>query len=402
MDVSAAHRAWLAARTRRPRRPEAVPASVGGSTSLIRVHHVVLSLQPGGLENGVVNVVNRLDPRRFASSVCCLKEAGEFARRIENPAVQVHEMGWRRGTDCYLPIRLAKLFRQTRASIVHTRNAEAFFYGFVGAKLAGVPALVHSEHGRSFNDRQLRLTAQRVMTRFTTAVFTVSAQLKSDLVRYTGIPPGTIDVLHNGVDLDRFVSHDADARNAQREAWGVGPGDLVIGSVGRLAAVKNHALLLRAVAGAGLPAYVVLVGDGPERTALGTLAETLGIADRVRFAGHSDGVQRQLAAFDVFALPSLNEGMSNTLLEAMAAALPVIASDVGGNLEIIRDGIDGLSFPSDDEKALAQCLARLCGDPGLRAHLGRGARDRVAASFSIRAMVERYEALYQRVLSTKA
>ena len=402
MDAPVRRRASFITKTRRPQRPEGLPPAIGAPTSLIRVHHVVLSLQPGGLENGVVNVVNRLDTRRFASTVCCLKEAGEFARRIENPGVQVHEMGLGRGIDWYLPLRLAKLFRHTRARIVHTRNAEAFFYGFLAAKLAGVPALVHSEHGRSFNDRQLRLTAQRVITRFTTAVFTVSEQLKSELVRHTGIPCDAIDVLPNGVDLDRFVSQDLQGRNAQREAWGLGPRDLVIGTVGRLAPVKNHALLVRAVASAGLPAHVVLVGDGPERAALGALAETLGIASRVRFVGHSDEVGRQLAAFDVFALPSLNEGMSNTLLEAMAAALPVVVSDVGGNLEIVRDGIEGLSFPSGDEQALAERLGRLCGDASLRAQLGRRARDRVAAAFSIGAMVERYEELYERVLSTDA
>lgn len=390
----------------RGRRPPPLQSARGqgidGAAPLIGVHHVVLSLQPGGLENGVVNVVNQLDRRRFASTICCLKEAGEFARRIEDPRVEVHEMGWVSGTDFYLPVRLARLFRRTRARIVHTRNAEAFFYGFLGAKLAGVPALVHSEHGRSFDDRALRLAAQRWMTRFTSAVFTVSEQLKSDLVRFTAIPPVAIDVLHNGVDLDRFAAHDPRARDSRRKAWGIGPRDLVIGTVGRLVPVKNLALLLRAVAGVDLRAHVVLVGDGPERASLQALAEGLGIASRVRFLGHSDEVRSELAAFDVFALPSRNEGMSNTLLEAMAASLAVVVSDVGGNLEIVRDGIDGLSFPNGDQEALAQCLSRLCADPGLRARLGRAGRDRVAASFSIRAMVERYEKLYDRVLATGA
>ena len=381
---------------------QAASPALAGDVSPIRVHHVLLSLQPGGLENGVVNVVNRLDPRRFASSVCCLKEAGEFASRIENPLVEIHEMGWVQGNDCLLPFRLARLFRRTRARIVHTRNAESFFYGFLGAKLAGVPAIVHSEHGRTFDDRRLRFTAQRMMTRFTTAVFTVSEQLKSDLIRHTGIPQAAIEVLHNGVDLDRFGSADAQGRNAERKRWGVGPDDVVIGSVGRLAPVKNHALLLRAVASAGLPAHVVLVGEGPEREALRALAETLGIADRVRLLGHSDDVRRQLAGFDVFALPSRNEGMSNTLLEAMAAGLPVVASDVGGNPEIVRDESEGLCFPSCDESALAYRLRRLCADAELRARLGRAARDRVAAAFSIDAMVERYETLYERVAASGA
>jgi len=323
-SLSPQHRAASARPARSERIEDAHP--------LIGVHHVVLSLQPGGLENGVVNVVNRLDRRRFASTVCCLKEAGEFARRIEDPRVTVHALGWVGGTDVALPIRLARLFRRTRAKIVHTRNAEAFFYGFVAAKLAGVPAIVHSEHGRSFDDRPLRLAAQRWLTRFTSAVFTVSEQLKSDLVRFTAIPAAAIDVLHNGVDVDRFAVREPLSRQRRRAAWGVGDEDPVIGAVGRLAPVKNHALLLRAVAGSRSRAHVVVVGEGPERESLQALAEGLGIAGRVHFPGHSDDVGSDLAGFDVFALPSRNEGMSNTLLEAMAASLPVVVSDVGGTL----------------------------------------------------------------------
>jgi sugar transferase (PEP-CTERM/EpsH1 system associated) len=394
--------ASLSPQTRTPQARSARRDGVDRARPVIGVHHVVLSLQPGGLENGVVNVVNQLDRRRFASTVCCLKEAGEFARRIEDPRVAVHALGWVGGTDLALAIRLARLFRRTRAQIVHTRNAEAFFHGFVAAKLAGVPAIVHSEHGRSFDDRPLRLAAQRWLTRFTSAVFTVSEQLKSDLVRFTAIPPAAIDVLHNGVDVDRFAVRDPQSRHRWRTAWGIGIDDSVIGAVGRLAPVKNHALLLRAVAGSRSGAHVVIVGEGPERESLQALADGLGIASRVRFAGHSDDVRSDLAGFDVFALPSRSEGMSNTLLEAMAASLPVVVSDVGGNPEIVRDGVDGLIFRNGDGQGLAQCLDRLCADAALRVRLGGAGRDRVAASFSIRAMVERYEILYDRVLARAA
>jgi sugar transferase (PEP-CTERM/EpsH1 system associated) len=375
---------------------------IQGAHPPVGIHHVVLSLEPGGLENGVVNVVNHLDRRRFASTICCLKEAGEFARRIHVPGVDVHALGWAGGTDLSLPVRLARVFRQTRAQIVHTRNPEAFFYGFVAAKIAGVRRVVHSEHGRSFDDRPFRLTAQRWLTRFTSAVFTVSEQLKSDLVRFTAIPPTAIEVLYNGVDLEHFGTPGSGARQERRAAWGLSASEVVIGAVGRLAPVKNHALLLRAVATSASRAFVVLVGDGPERAALHTLADTLGISDRVRFPGHSDDVRGDLAAFDVFVLPSLNEGMSNTLLEAMAASLPVVVSAVGGNPEIVRNGSDGLTFPSDDQLALTTLLDRVCADAALRTRLGCAARERVTAQFSIRAMVERYERLYERVLASDA
>lgn len=362
----------------------------------IHIQHVLLSLQPGGLENGVVNIVNGLDPNRFRSSLCCLQSAGDFARRVHAPDVSIHEMGLGRGNDYRLPWRLARLFRRTRPNIVHTRNPEAFFYGFLGAKLAGVRALIHSEHGRTFPDKWHRLWVQQLFSRYTTAVFAVSEQLKRDLVREVGLPAPRIEVLYNGVDFSRCVLID---RESVRRRLRADVNDIVIGSVGRLAPVKNYPLLLRAVQGLTATAgvIVVLVGDGPERTALMVMAQELGLGERVRFLGHRDDVFELLAAMDIFVLPSISEGMSNTLLEAMVAGVPVVASDIGGNPEIVRDGVDGLLFPTADETALRERLQRLCVDSHLRACLGKAGRERVLEGFSIEAMIARYERLYQRV-----
>lgn len=372
----------------------------------IRILHVLLSLEPGGLENGVVNIINRLDRKRFESSVCCLKRAGEFACRIDNPAVVIHEMDWSGGNDPRLALRLASLLRRTRPHIVHTRNAEPFFYGFAGAKLARTQALVHSEHGRKFDDRQARFVVQRWMSRHTDAIFAVSDQLKADLVQHIGLSASAIEVLHNGVDLSRFAVADGQyvhaagrdtERDALRRAWGVPDGALVVGSVGRLVAVKNFGLLLRAVASGGLDVHLVLAGEGPEREALTTLGASLGIASRLHLLGHSNNIDNVLRAFDVFVLPSLSEGMSNTLLEAMAAGVPAIASAVGGNGEIVRDGVDGKLFASDDLASLVACLTDLCHDDALRLRYAAAARDRVHSSFDIRYMINRYEQLYERV-----
>jgi len=237
----------------------------------IHIQHVLLSLQPGGLENGVVNIVNGLDPSRFRSSLCCLQSAGGFASRVRAPDVSIHEMGLGRGNDYRLPWRLAWLFRRTRPDIVHTRNLEAFFYGFLGAKLAGVRTLIHSEHGRTFPDKWHRLWVQRLFSRYTTTVFAVSEQLKRDLVREVGLPAARIEVLYNGVDLSRCAPTD---RESVRRRLDAGAGDIVIGSVGRLVPVKNYPLLLRAAQGlvANATIIIVFVGDGPERTALTTMA----------------------------------------------------------------------------------------------------------------------------------
>lgn len=358
----------------------------------LHVHHVLLSLEPGGLENGVVNIVNGLDPTLFRSSVCCLKRSGAFASRIQRDDVEVQSMGLGQGNDWRLPLRLARLFRASRPDIVHTRNVESFFYAGVAARLAGVPVLVHSEHGRTFDDRPLRFHAQRVLSRGADGIFAVSSQLRDDLVRHVGLPARRVDVLHNGVDHRRFASAD---RRTARAALGLPEQAFVVGSVGRLAAVKNYPMLLRACAALRADdIWLVLAGEGPERSTLERLVEELGLAGRVRLLGHRDDVSQVLAALDVFALPSRSEGMSNTLLEAMAAGLPAVVTRVGGNPEILRDAIDGELVGDDDAAAFAQALGRLARDPSRRAAMGESARRRVAEAFSIEAMVERYARYY--------
>ena len=366
----------------------------------MHVCHVVLSLEPGGLENGVVNVANGLDPRQFRSSVCCLRRSGEFAGRLR-PGVPVSVMGLRPGNDPMLPLRLAKLLRKTRVDIVHTRNAEPFFYGYLAARLARIPVVVHSEHGiehgRTFAERPLRAKLQRVLLRGVDAAFAVSAQLRADLIRELGIDGGRMEVLYNGVDIGSFrppaspLSR-ADASGAR----------LRIGSVGRLVPVKNYALLLQAFA--RLPAdacQLTLIGDGPERGALEQLSGELGIRDRVEFAGHRDDVPELLRTLDIFVLPSLREGMSNTLLEAMATGVPAVASDVGGNGEIIESERSGLLFASGDATAAAAQLLRLIRGAELRHAVGSAGAARVRGTFSIEAMLGRYEALYRRLWRRK-
>ena len=357
----------------------------------IHIQHVLLSLQPGGLENGVVNVVNQLAADRFRSSVCCLKQSGEFAARM-HPDVPVYEMNWQSGNDLLLPFRLARLFRRTRPDIVHTRNAESFYYGFLAAKLAGIRCIVHSEHGRTFQDRPLRFRIQRWFSTYTQGLFAVSHQLKSDLVRFIGIPEQRITVLYNGVDLERFK---AGMRTSADDVLAFEEKKLIIGSVGRLVPVKDFALLLQAVALLSRQdLIVVLVGDGPERAALEALSASLGIERQVRFTGHSDDVRSLLTRFDIFVLPSLSEGMSNTLLEAMASGVACVASNVGGNPELVTHGESGFLFPCGDVASLTSYLKQLCDDAALRSRFGNAGRTRAHKDFSGGAMIARYEKFY--------
>jgi sugar transferase (PEP-CTERM/EpsH1 system associated) len=361
------------------------------------VGHVLLSLRAGGLENGVINVINGLNRGEFLSTVCCLQRTGEFARRITDERCQVLEFGLRPGNDPRLVWRLARAYRTLRLDIVHTRNAEAFFYGALAARLAGLP-VVHSEHGRTFPEKWHRALLQRWLLRRTAAAFAVSRQLAEEMVAEIGVAPGSFKVIYNGVDTARFARA---ASRGPREHRG---DDVLIGSVGRLAAVKNYPLLLQAVARLppDLPWRLVLVGDGPERASLEQTIAELGIGARVSLLGHRDDVAELLGGLDIFVLPSISEGMSNTLLEALAAGVAVIASDVGGNREIIEADRSGLLFPPGDPQAAAQAIGRLAADPQTRARLARAGRQRAATTFGLGTMLSAYEDLYRSVWRTKS
>jgi sugar transferase (PEP-CTERM/EpsH1 system associated) len=355
----------------------------------VRVCHVLLSLRPGGLENGVVNVVNGLESDRIHSSICALQQRGEFANRICGPGIEIVAMGLRPGNDVRMPLRLAKLFRKLRTDVVHTRNAEALFYGVLGAKLAGVRHIIHSEHGRTFPEKPMRALVQRCLMRFVDYSFAVSARLKEDLAREIGVDRNRLDIIYNGVDFKRFSTERPRSNS----------GRIVIGSVGRLELVKNYALLIRAMAAMPpqLQCRLVLVGDGSERARLESLAMQLGVHERVEFAGHRDDVPHVLQGLDVFVLPSLSEGMSNTILEAMASGAAIVASDVGGNRELIEHGVTGLLFASNDVEQLIEALTQMCADILTRQRLALAASAHAREKFSMEAMLARYEEMYRNV-----
>ena len=359
----------------------------------IRVCHVLLSLRPGGLENGVVNVINGLDRTEFVSSVCCLQEKGVFAGRITDTRCEILEFGLRPGTDFSLPRRLMRAFRKLRPDIVHTRNAESFYYGAAAAKLAGIP-VVHSEHGRVFPEKWHRALVQRLMLKNIAGAFAVSRELAHAMVTQIGVRPGRFTVIYNGVDTQRFVARATTSRRAS--------GEVVIGTVGRLVAVKNYGLLLRAVAELPreLPWTLRFIGDGPERERLCALAQQLGVGERVQFLGHREDVAQLLGGLDIFVLPSLSEGMSNTLLEAMAAGVAVVASDVGGNPEIIESDRSGMLFACGDVDGAARKIQALVADSALRARLAAAGIDRVQSTFSMSAMLDQYQNLYRSVWRT--
>jgi sugar transferase (PEP-CTERM/EpsH1 system associated) len=369
------------------------------------VAHVVHRFDIGGLENGVVNLMNRLPRERYRHAVVALTEVTDFRQRVIRDDVAFYALHKPPGHGARVFPALYGLFRRLRPAIVHTRNLAALEAAFP-AWLARVPIRVHGEHGRDVQDLDGSNSRYRFVRRMYRPFVDRYVALSGDLERYLenaiGVPPERIARIVNGVDTDRF--HPRSERTvlsgfpfADRELC-------VIGTVGRLAHVKHQTLLARAFVRTleRTPALrrrlrLAIVGEGPLHDEIESILADGGVADLAWLPGARDDVPDVLRAFDVFVLPSLAEGISNTILEAMASGLPVIATDVGGNAELIEHGVSGMLVPSDDVGALGRAIEQYA-TPAVARAVGLAARRRAENVLGLDAMVARYAALYDELL----
>jgi sugar transferase (PEP-CTERM/EpsH1 system associated) len=359
------------------------------------IAHVVHRLDVGGLENGLVNLVNRLPADRYRHAIVSLTDVTDFTDRIEREDVAVVSLAKRSGHDLGLHLRLYRTFRRLRPSIVHTRNL-ATVEAVLAAAAAGVPCRVHGEHGRDMQDPEGCRRRYRVLRRSLSPLIHRFIALSRDLERYllatVGISSTKVLRITNGVDLDRF-------RPAVRKPDGL----VTIGSVTRMQEVKDPLTLARAfilLARRGVDARLVLVGDGPLLDPARRMFEGASVSSRVTLAGSRSDVPEMLRSFDVFCLSSLVEGISNTILEAMATGLPVVATGVGGNAELVENGVTGALVPPRDPEALASVLARYVEEERLRREHGLAGRARVEREFGLDRMVGRYLGVYDELLSS--
>jgi sugar transferase (PEP-CTERM/EpsH1 system associated) len=370
------------------------------------VLHVIHHLVVGGMENGVVNLINHLPVKRFRHAIVCIEDFSDFRQRIERPDVEVFALRRSRIGASGVRREIYRLCRRLRPTLVHTRN-QSGLDALLPARLAGVGSSVHSEHGWDVDNLDGRRWKPRLLRRVHSPLvdeyITVSKDLRRFLIERVGIAPRRIAQIYNGVDVERFVPASSAPVARLPESF-EGPDKVRIGSVGRIQPVKDHATLLQALAMviARRPelrasARLVLIGEGPLREAIRDQARTLGIADIAWLPGASNCVPELLRALDVFVLPSLNEGVSNTLLEAMASGLPVLASAVGGNVELVDDRVNGRLFGARDAPALAARLEEYLDDPALRREQGAAAREAAVRRFSLATMVDGYGAVYRRL-----
>lgn len=370
------------------------------------VAHVIHSLGVGGLENGLVNLINHTPPRRYRHAVVCMTDFTDFRNRLWRDDVEVIAMKrgsvplWRTYLD------LVKLFRRLQPSVVHTRNLSGLD-ALLPALLAGVRVRVQGEHGRDLDDLQGTNAKYRRMRRFfrplITHYTTVSKDLASYLEERIGVPRSRISQIYNGVDTACFRPRSAQDREPRVGEPDADSAPFVIGTVGRLQPVKDQSTLVRAFAEACKldtcmsNARLVLVGDGPLRSSLESEIRATGIGARIVMLGERPDVYEIMRTFDIFVLPSRDEGISNTILEAMASGLPVIATRVGGNPELVVEGEVGQLVPAQGYREMAEWMVRYARDAALRRRQSVAARSYVETKFSMSAMVESYLSVYDRL-----
>jgi glycosyltransferase involved in cell wall biosynthesis len=367
----------------------------------IRVGFVVHAMQVAGAEALVRETVRRLGPA-IVPTVFCLDTVGAIGEELRAGGVDLVCLGRRQGWDFAVSRRLAAAATERRIEVLHAQRYTPFIYAALAKYLTRpAPRLILTEHGRHYPDRvspARRAFNRAVLDRLADAVNACSHSSARALCRVEGFAGHRIEVIENGIVVERYGP--AADRKALRKRLGLDPDRRSVVHVARHHPVKDQPTLLRGFArvAAEFPdADLLMIGDGPLRGDLEKLADELRIGDRVRFVGLQANVPDWLAASDVFALTSLSEVASLTLLEAMATGLPVAVTDVGGNPEIVRHGREGLLFSRGDSEALAESLRELLDDPEYAADLGAAARERVENRYRLGRTVGAYHRLYRRL-----
>lgn len=387
------------------------------------VVHIIYALGTGGLENGLINILNRAPADRYRHAIVCLTGAEAFASRLTAPDVTVIELHKKPGHDLGMYWRLWRTLRHLRPAIVHSRNLAALETQALGLLFPRCKR-IHGEHGRDVGDldgsnrnyQRLRRWLNPFIHRF----IAVSQDLATWLTQTVGIAEHKVTQIYNGVDSSRFspqvrgAGDQKDAIGRPPRVWPRGfPAHfiptsdcVVIGTVGRLATVKNQSLLLHALhqvlqhhPNVSSHLRCIVVGDGPERSKLEKIIASLELQSYVWLAGDRDDIPAWLGCMDIFVLPSLGEGISNTVLEAMASGLPVIATTVGGNPELVEHEVTGLLVPSDNIDDLGKAIERLVTVPQLRLAMGEAASGKVREMFDWDRTVTAYLRVYDEVLN---
>ncbi len=356
----------------------------------LRVAHLVLSLDIGGPERVILDLVRHTDRQTFEQRVLCLREPGALQPLFAREGNRVESLDLSGPLRARAIVRLVQWLREFRPHVLHTHNRAPHLLGALAAQVAGVPAVVHTKHGRGYFGSRRKIAMSWLAALLSNYVVAVSENAAQVARRLEHVPARKIVVIHNGIDLaDYLPPPSARNRDGMRALH-----------VARLVAVKDQATLLRAVrlvVDREARFQLDVAGDGPERASLVQLQRELRLEGHVHFLGFRSDVGTLLQSANLFVMSSIGEGISLTLLEAMACELPVITTDVGGNREVVDPGRTGLLVPAGRPEILAETILGVLRDPERASQMGRAGRQRVEEAFDSRRMVASYEQLYLSV-----
>jgi glycosyltransferase involved in cell wall biosynthesis len=371
----------------------------------IRIFFLLDSFMIGGTETQAVELARRLDPKRYQVTIGCLRREGPLLERLKSTPVKIKEVDMGGGIDSPSGIlrilKLARFLRQQRVEILHAHDLWSNIVGMPAAMFARTPVTITSQrdlsHGVWYGTYRRRVL--RFLQRRSSIVLTNAKAIRDGLIEHDRLPPDKVCVVYNGVDLNRFHTP---ANRGHLFPDSVGHKLIVV--VGNMITdVKGHGVLISAaseVVRAHPKTQFVLVGEGSKRIAFETQVKDSGLQANFLFLGRRTDVPAILACCDIAVLPSLAEGLPNAVLEYLAAGLPVVASALGGNLEIIQDGTTGLLVPPQDSKALAAALIRLLSDKDLASRIAGAGHNYVKQNFSFERLLVDMDQLYRKLMKS--
>ena len=365
----------------------------------VKVLHLMQGLEVGGLEYMVVSLLKGLNSTRYQRFICCYDTSGELAKSL-NGDIGIHLLKRRQGIDYTYPFKLAALLKRESIQILHLHNSTALFYGVIAGKIARVPIVVYTEHARDvFPNIKVRIS-DKLLSLFTDKVIVVSDYLKKNLIEYEWFNPSKIMTIYNGVDETKFKIESNTGEI--RDRLGLSAASKIIGIVARLDPIKNHKSAIKAIrliVERFSNAVLLIVGDGPLRGELEHFVRQCKLEKHVVFLGTRTDVHQLLSIMDIFILCSTSEGMPVTLLEAMAAGRPIVATDVGGVSEVIEHGKNGLLIEPNSHELLADAILDLLTNKEKAQRMGLSARNKFESNFTLSAMIKKYEDVYASLLA---
>ncbi len=365
------------------------------------VCQVVHSLNVGGAELLAATLARRLSDR-FRFVFACLDELGPVGETLQSEGFAVEVLDRQPGVDRQCAKRLWAFCERENVQLVHAHQYTPFFQTMLARRGRGGLPILFTEHGRHHPDvrKTKRVICNRLLLKRDDRLVGVGAAVRNALIENEGLPSGRVEVIYNGVDLSAFAANEQNLRSEVREKLGLADSDLVVMMVARLHPLKDHLTALEAVRSLSKlrpDIKLVLVGDGEERPRIGAFIKEHSLVSNVRALGTRTDVARLLSAADVFLLSSISEGIPLTIIEAMAAGIPVISTDVGGVSEMVTHGVTGLLAPPKSPDAIAEQILAVSSDASLRTNLIENARAKAYETFSLDGMLDAYRQHYEEM-----